>query len=158
MLNEDSSGRKQHPKEKGTLGVYPSSRRNYETPHPWDTHYQFSIKKSMCKQCVCICERERYQRFPFASETIDTKYVHVMFNMNKQCAEQFVLLLQKRAIASREETRRISRRSAAWLTAPRHQRLGDIMWRTKHRKDTVRECGKFTSPSIVPQTHENEFE
>ena len=44
---------------------------------------------------------------------------------------------------SKEETRRISRRSAAWLAAPRHQRLGGrrrhIMWRTKHRKDTARD-------------------
>ena len=44
---------------------------------------------------------------------------------------------------SREETCRIFRRSAAWLAAPRHQRLGGrqryIMWRTKHRKDTVRD-------------------
>jgi len=73
---------------------------------------------------------------------------------------------------SRKETRRISRRSVAWLAAPRHQRLGEhqwhTMWRTRHRKDTVRDhpvkraCeqtrDKFTSLLIVFQMHENELE
>jgi hypothetical protein len=60
------------------------------------------------------------------------------------CAQRLRLIKDALlSLCDREETRRISRRSAAWLAAPRHQRLGErqrhIMWRTKHRKDTVRD-------------------
>ena len=61
------------------------------------------------------------------------------------CAPSAIASYQRRLSfsISREELRRISRRSTAWLAALRHQRLGGrqrhIMWRTKHRKDTVRD-------------------